>query len=382
MKILYCIPHLHKAGGMQRILTEKANYFADFKGYEVTIVTTDQMGHPNHFKLSSKVNLIHLDIDFDGHFDSAILIKVIQHVKKIRKYKNELTKIIDELRIDICISLCGKEVNFLYQIKGRFKKIAELHFSSNFKQQFIQANHKGVIWNLIGNYLNREFKRAILRLDKVVVLTAQDFKSLSKRSENVIKINNFNTLNPSQSGELINKKVISIGKLNSQKGFDLLIDSWVIVSKIHSDWILEIYGDGEWELFLKKKICEKGLTKQILLKGVISNVENAYCDSSIYIMSSRFEGFPMVLLEALSCGLPVVSFNCESGPSEILEDGISGLLVEPENIEELAMKIIFLIENPIVRYEMGINAYHRAKYFSKNTILSQWEKLFIEILEN
>jgi len=98
-------------------------------------------------------------------------------------------------------------------------------------------------------------------------------------------------------------------------------------------------------------------------------------------MSSRFEGLPMVLIEAISCGIPVVSFDCESGPREILEDGCSGFLVEPSNIEALASKIIFLIENPTIRYEMGVNAFDRAKYFSKETILNQWDKLFIEVLE-
>ena len=240
MKILYCIPHLHKAGGMQRILTEKANYFADFKGYEVTIVTTDQMGHPNHFELSSRVNLIHLDIHFDGHFDSAFLKKVIQHVRKIRKYKIELSKIINELRIEICISLCGKEVNFLYQIKGRCKKIAELHFSSNFKKQFIKANYTGILWTLLGQILDYSFKRAISKFDRVVVLTSQDYESLNNRCKNLVKINNFSSFAPSISGKLVNKKAISIGKFNSQKGFDLLIDAWEIVSKSHSDWVLEI----------------------------------------------------------------------------------------------------------------------------------------------
>lgn len=379
MKILYCIPHLHKAGGMQRILTEKANYFADFKGYEVTIVTTDQMGHPNHFELSSRVNLIHLDIDFDGHFDSAFFIKVIQHVKKIRKYKNELTRIIDELRIEICISLCGKEVNFLYQIKGRCKKIAELHFSSNFKKQFIKANYTGVLWTILSQVLDFSFKRAISKFDKVVVLTSQDYDSLKNRCKNLIKINNFSSFAPSISGKLVNKKAISIGKFNSQKGFDLLIDAWEIVSKSHSDWVLEIYGEGEWELLLTNKILQKGLGRQIILKGLISEAETAYLDSSIYIMSSRFEGLPMVLIEAISFGTPVVSFDCESGPREILEDGVSGFLVEPGNIEALASKIIFLIDKPSIRKEMGLNAYNRSKYFSKKLILSQWEELFINL---
>ena len=379
MKILYCIPHLHKAGGMQRILTEKANYFADFKGYEVTIVTTDQMGHPNHFELSSRVNLIHLDIHFDGHFDSAFLKKVIQHVRKIRKYKIELSKIINELRIEICISLCGKEVNFLYQIKGRCKKIAELHFSSNFKKQFIKANYSGILWTILGQILDYSFKRAISKFDRVVVLTSQDYESLNNRCKNLVKINNFSSFAPSISGKLVNKKAISIGKFNSQKGFDLLIDAWEIVSKSHSNWILEIYGEGEWELLLTNKILQKGLSRQIILKGLISEAEAAYLDSSIYIMSSRFEGLPMVLIEAISCGIPVVSFDCESGPREILDDGVSGFLVDPGNIEALASKIIFLIDKPMIRKEMGLNANNRSKHFSKKLILGQWEELFINL---
>lgn len=377
MKIVYCIPHLHKAGGMQRILTEKVNYFAEIKAFDITIVTTDQMGHSPHFELSSKVNLIHLDLDFDGHFNSSLLNRVVQHYIKINKYRDQLTKILYELDIDICISLCGKEVDFLCKTPGSFAKIAELHFSSNFKKQFINANYKGLVWQAIGSLANLLFKRAILKFDKVVVLTSQDLVSFKSKRKNVIKINNFTSIIPTRRGELKSKKVISIGKLNSQKGFDMLIDVWEIVSTFYPEWVLEIFGEGEWENILRNKIERKGLTNQIKLKGLTSNVEEELFRSSIYVMSSRFEGFGIVLIEAMSCGLPVISFDCEAGPREIVEDGISGFLVKPGNIEELAKRIIFLIENPTVRMEMGFNAFNRAKFFSKNAILSQWEELFL-----
>lgn len=379
MRILYCIPHLHKAGGMQRILTEKANFFADSKELQITIVTTDQMGHIPHFELSSKVNLIHLDLDFDGHFNSSLFNRVVQHYIKINKYRDQLTKILYELDIDICISLCGKEVDFLHKIPGSFAKIAELHFSSNFKKQFINANYKGFMWQAIGSLANRLFKRAILKFDKVVVLTSQDLVSFKSKRKNVIKINNFTSINPIKIGELNNKKAISVGKLTSQKGFDMLIDIWEIVSKFYPDWVLEIFGEGEWEYLLRNKIEEKGLTDQIKLNGLTSNVESEFHSSSIYIMSSRFEGLPIVLIEAMSCGLPVISFDCESGPREIIEHGSSGFLVDNYDIHAMAEKIIFLIENPNIRKSMGKNSINRAKYFSKNFILNQWEELFVDL---
>ncbi|WP_395783300.1 glycosyltransferase family 4 protein [Aquirufa sp.] len=379
MRIVYCIPHLHKAGGMQRILTEKVNFFADIKEFEITIVTTDQMGNLPHFELNSKVDLIHLDLDFDGHFNSSLFNRAIQHYIKINKYRVQLTKILNELDVDICVSLCGKEVDFLCKIPGRFAKIAELHFSSNFKKQFINANYKGLVWQAIGSLANFFFKRALMKFDKVVVLTLQDLISLKAKHKNVIKINNFTSIIPTKMGDLNTKKAISIGKLNSQKGFDILIDVWEIVSKFYPEWVLEIYGEGEWELFLMNKIEQKGLKDQIKLKGLASNVEVELFRSSIYIMSSRFEGFGLVLIEAMSCGIPVVSFDCEAGPREILEDGISGFLVQPGNIEELAERIIFLIENPSIRKDMGKRAIDRSKDFSKNKILNQWYSLFVDL---
>ncbi len=379
MRIVYCIPHLHKAGGMQRILTEKVNYFADVKAYEITIVTTDQMGNPPHFELSPKVELIHLDLDFDGHFNLSLINKVIEHYIKMNKYKVLLTKILIDLDIDICISLCGKEVEFLHKIPGRFYKIAELHFSSNFKKQFINANYNGFVWRVLAEVSNFLFRRAILKFDKVVVLTSQDFLGLNSIRQNVVKINNFTSIKPRRKAELSNMKAVSIGKLDSQKGFDMLIDVWEIVSKVHPNWVLEIFGEGEWDTLLRDKVGDKGLADQVKLKGLTSNVETEFHSSSIYIMTSRFEGLPIVLIEAMSCGLPIISFDCESGPREILEDGISGFLVQPGNIEELAERIIFLIENPSIRKDMGKRAIDRSKDFSKNKILNQWYSLFVDL---
>jgi glycosyltransferase involved in cell wall biosynthesis len=218
-------------------------------------------------------------------------------------------------------------------------------------------------------------------LDKLVVLTKNDLDKWKITHRNVTQISNVNPLNNPEKSKLIAKKVVSLGRLDAQKGYDMLIDVWRLIAANYPDWTLEIYGQGEWYQMLQDKIINYNLQDKVILKGVVSNVEKVYGNGSIYVMSSRYEGFGMVLIEAMSCGLPAVSFDCEHGPREIITDGSDGFLVEPNNIDQLAEKICFLIENEYLRMEMGSNAIESVKRFSKEPIMLKWIETFNQIIK-
>ncbi len=381
MKILYCIPSLSNAGGMERVITEKVNYLIQLPGYEITIVTTDQNGRPIYFSLDEKIQLIHLDIDFDGHFSENLLKKYFLHQKKLKIYKQKLISILKQLQVDICISFCGKEIEFLANLNVKCKKIAEIHFAMNVRKQFITSRHKGYLWSLLGEIRTQQLKKATKGLDKLIVLTKADQKQWEFSHKNVIQIPNPNPLENQEFSTLLNKRIISVGKLDPQKGFDMLIEAWALVVDKHSDWVLDIFGEGEWELMLQNRINELNISDQIKLRGKTSDVVSYYLGSSVYVMSSRYEGLPMVLIEAMSCGLPIVSFDCEYGPREVITDGKNGFLVVPNNYIELAEKICILIENEKLRLQMGRQSLEDVEKYAKEPIMQKWIILFDELMK-
>ncbi len=382
MKIAYCIPSLYNSGGMERILTAKINYLANLNKYELFVITTDQKGRPIKFPLDERIKLIHFDIDFERHYNDNLIRKYLHHKKNIYIYKQKLKKFIDSEKIDICISLGGKEIEFLSRLPVKCKKVAEMHFSMNFREQFLVSRHSGLIWKLLGKIRTQQLKKCTKKLDKLIVLTESDKKQWGKTHKNVKQISNFIPFNNTTVSNLEHKKVITVGRLDAQKGYDMLIDSWKYVATKHPDWELNIYGIGEWEKMLQDKINKYNLKNQVHLKGSSENIISEYVENSMYVMSSRYEGFPMVLIEAISCGLPVVSFNCEFGPNEIIKNGVDGFLVENGNIIQLAERINVLIENEKLRKEMGEKASLNAKRFSKEIIMKQWIELFESLTKN
>ena len=180
---------------------------------------------------------------------------------------------------------------------------------------------------------------------------------------------------PEQVSDGNRKQVIAAGRYVPQKGFDRLIPAWQLVARKHPDWVLRIYGDG-MRAELQQLIDSLGITSSCILEPTVPNIVEKYCESSVFVLSSRFEGFGMVIIEAMACGVPPVSFTCPCGPRDIIDDGKDGLLVEDGNIEELAEKICYLIENEETRKEMGRQARVDVQRFKIENIAEQWKQLF------
>ena len=213
------------------------------------------------------------------------------------------------------------------------------------------------------------------KLDALVLLTqndAEDWKSVAK----TFVIPNPISFFPKESAELVNKEVIMVGRYNDAKGYDYLIPAWEIVHQRHPDWILNIYGSGELRGQVIKWIREKHLESSIMMNDPVDNIMEKYLESSICVLSSRYEGFSLVILEAMSCGVPVVSFDCPYGPRNIIKNGEDGILIEPHNYQALVEGICQLIENKSLRMQLGINARKNVLRFSQDSIMEQWEKLF------
>ena len=378
--IAYCIPSLDHSGGMERVLTAKANYLADQLGYGVSIIITDDKGSKPYFPLSEKVNVVQLDVNIDSLWLYPTWKRFYLYKKKMRIYQRRLDKCLNLLKPDITISLLRREINFLTEIHDGSAKVGEIHFG---RYKYREANF-AFLPNFVNQWItNRwmaQLDRKVRQLDRFVVLTHED-ATYWKGMNNLTVIPNPITINNGEQSNCTKKRVIAVGRYTYQKGFDLLIKTWEIVNKEHPDWELHIFGGGDNQLYAN--IADSLSLKDVVTcHGPVNNIRNEYLNSSIFVLSSRFEGFGLVLAEAMSVGLPPVAFTCPCGPRDIIHDGEDGILCENGNIEKLAVGICKLIENEQLRKEMGQKAAQNIQRYAIDNIMKKWDELFQKIHRN
>ena len=375
MRIVYYLPSLYAPGGLERIITFKANYFAEhLEGYEIYILTSEQVGRPIYYDLSPKVRHIDLNVPFDWPFNQSRVSKLLKYPYRYRLFKQRLSKTLTELRPDITISTLRRELNFISGICDGSTKIGEFHVTRHSYGVGSKEYGKSIVGKL-RRYREKAFLKHLQQLSKVIVLTLEE-KDFWPELTNLCVIPNPIITPTDLQSDCTQKYVIAAGRYAPQKGFDLLIKSWSIVSQKHPDWTLRIYGEGILHDKLQQQIHQEGIDRTCFLEPTTPNIADKYCESSIFVLSSRFEGFGMVITEAMSCGVPPVAFACPCGPRDIIEHGLNGLLAQPEDINDLATQINDLIEHEDKRKEMGRNARIRSERFRMETIAQEWTTLF------
>ena len=378
MNLLYCIPHLYNSGGMERVLTQKVNWLAAHTDYTITIVTTEPVptGMSDiYFPLDKRVKVVALNVDFNADYTKPLLPKYCAHMRHMRAYKRALTEYIVQHGIELCISLGGKEIAFLRHLPCR--TIAEMHFAMDQRRQLIEANHKSLFWSLVGEVRTRQLVQAVKPLERLVVLTDAD-KTDWQRSgcTNVMCIPNPCSLDGQKVSikSAKSKTILAVGRLHEQKGFDLLLQAWKPIEKTYSDWSLRIVGEGPKRAELEAQIESQGL-KRVVLVGATNNVLDEYEAASIFVLSSRYEGLPLALIEAMWFGLPCIAFDCPQGPAELLAED-RGWLVPDGDIAELTAQIAYALSHP----EEALKRAQKAQSFAQTTyseaaIMPQWVQL-------
>ena len=360
MKLLYITNGIAGSGGLERVLSIKASYLADILGYEVHIITLNEENLSVFFKFSSKI--IFHDIVADG--SSFNFIK--QYVKGI----NAVINTINPQVISVCDD--GLKAFFLpIIIRQKQPIIYERHVSKNI---FIGNNNLSFFGKFkinlqfgLMNYLGAKFS-------KFIVLTNDNLEEWNLK--NLAVIPNPLSFYPSEISSLKNKTVIAVGKHCYQKSYDRLLESWQIILKKNPDWRLKIYGK------IDENVGLLALAKKLKIESSVDffppekDIQQKYLESSIFVLSSRFEGFGMVIIEAMACGLPTVSFDCPCGPKDIIANNVDGFLVKNGDIQTFSEKINLLIENENLRQEFGKNAKQNVKRFLPENILEKWDNLF------
>lgn len=378
MKIVYIVHGTYNSAGMERILTLKANYLADKLGYDIIIVTTDQRGREPYYKLSEKITCTDISINFDLYYQYPILKRIFSFLVKQYSCKRKLTDLLKRLNADIVISLMNRTNSYLSSINDGSKKVFESHFNKNVREQMLAESSSSLLKRIV--YRTRSYTdiKYIKRLDALIVLTHEDAKQWGHLN-NLRVIPNMLSFLPVEKAELENKTVITVGRLEPQKGYDYLVDIWSPVFAKHPDWKLFVFGTGADLKKIQSQIKESNLEDNIVIKQPTKEIEKELLSGSIYLMSSRYEGFPMVLVEAMACGLPAVSFRCPCGPSDIIRDSVDGFLVDVGDVQTMSNKINYLIENSELRKKMGMQARVNIKRYSQDSVMNLWNNFFIEI---
>jgi glycosyltransferase involved in cell wall biosynthesis len=379
MKIVYCIPSLYSHGGMEKTLTIKANHLTREYGHEIIIITTDGKDRPFAFELCKKILVINLNINFDALWKYGFLKQSFLYLNKQRQYKKKLKNTLNSIKPDITISMLRREINFLTDIKDGSIKIGELHLNRKNFRDFSNMRLPSPIKKIFATLWTRQLVNNLRRLDKFVVLSHED-KTQWTGVDDVRVIYNALSHIPTSKSDCMSKKVIAAGRFVPQKGFDMLIASWGRICDQFPGWELHIYGGGEKDDYYT--LIEKELARNCFLHDATTDINSKFKESSIFAFSSRFEGFGMVITEAMSCGIPAVAFACPCGPKDIITHEVDGLLCEPGNTDSFSKSLVRLMSNTEERVSMGKNAYERSKDFSIEIIGKKWNDLFVELCQN
>ena len=465
MKIMYCIRGLHNSGGMERVLSVKANLLAS-RGHEVSIVVLRLKGRKPFFPIDPSVNIVDLSapyLSLPGHPSSATatsdsprttvsstvgsapgpatgsartesiaspvssavgstpgLASCSARTENIASpvssaagstsrpatgaserlkgsVRKRLARVVEMLDPDVCVSLCGPEVRILPAVAGGRPCVAEYHFSHD---KFYRK-YGGIFLYPYAWLRTHMLERAVSEYDCMVTLTEHDLPIWKRHCRRVERIFNPVTTPPGQVSRLAEKRMIAVGRLEDQKNFKDLVSAWSIVAERCPDWRLEIFGEGKLEHALRSQIARLGLTGSVILRGVVKDIASEYSNSSALLMTSLHEGFPLALVEASSFGLPLISYDCPTGPSEIIVDAgdggdagnvpaatfdqaagntPNGYLVPVGDVRTLADRICRIASDDSLRLRLGAASKASSRRFTPETIISAWEHLFFSLL--
>lgn len=375
MKIVYLIHSTYNPGGMERVLLNKVTWLVGEMGWDVTVVTTDQHGRLPFYPFPEGVKMIDLGVNYSEDNGKPFLKKLLGFLKRRRLHEKRFKALLEQIRPNVVDCFYPGECSFVPGLKDGSKKVMELHQSKLFHHQY---NRTGLM-GLADKVRARMDERLVRKFDRFVVLTEEDAKMWGEMPNIRVIPNAANFIAQKYSG-CSEKRVIAVGRLDYQKSFDRLIMVWEKVHEKMQDWRLDIFGQGEWKDMLQRMIDERGLQDCVRLNGPTKDIGKEYAESSMLVMSSHYEGFPMVMIEAMACGLPAVCFDFKCGPRDIIVEGENGLIVPDGDIEGLAEAMMTLMEDEELRKRMGENTKRVVETYSEERVMGQWINLYEETI--
>ncbi len=360
MKLLYIVPNVNNEGGVARVLAIKANYLLEKLGYEVHILTQNNGNSPLFYSFNEKIVFHDMILKGSG----------FQFVNSYRKSLKNKIKTINPDIILVCDNgLKAYTIPFI--LKTKIPIIFEIHGSKFIQEK--QNNKHEVLTKL--KLLFKDYSAK--KFTKFVALSNESLKEWNLT--NGIVIPNPLWFKTNQFPDLNSKKVITIARHSYEKGLERLLLIWQKVVQKHPDWILDIYGKPNSDLGLQKLAQSLNLSNNVAFYEPVKDINEKYLEASFYVMTSHYEGFPMVLIEAMASGLPCVAYDCPCGPRAIISNDENGFLVENGNENDFVEAINLLIENKNKRFRMAETAKKSTEKYNIDIIMQTWNELFVEI---
>lgn len=376
MKLIYCIADLYNPGGMERVLLNKLRWWVRRGGVELLVVTTDQDGRPPFYAFPPEVRMTDLGIGYKADNGRHPVMKILGYFRKRIRHRKALTRLLMQERADIVVSLYPSESSFIPKIRDCSRKVLELHYSKFFRLQY---SRRGLLGRA-DRFRTRQDERIVRRFDRFVVLTHED-AGLWGALPNLSVIPNAVVKMPESGYDVRSRRVIAVGRLDYQKGFDRLLDAWAkLPAGLREEWRLDIFGQGEWEQRLRDQARALHIGNSVGIRPPTNDIFREYAASAFLVMSSHYEGFPMVMVEAMACGLPVVSFSFQCGPADIIRPLENGLTVPEGDTEMLALTMQMLMRDEGLRLRMSGQARKVTETYSEEAVMAQWEQCFKDLL--
>ena len=345
------------AGGIERVISTLANYFSEFM--DVTILVKDKAS--SHYPLSSNIKLISLNSDLDFDMDS----------KSKRVFQAGTNLVQSSIKLKKYLSLNHYDLYYL----AHPLNVLEFHLAHGINKKVIVTEHGGI--NAY-NFVYKRIKKWLYPKARCyVVPTLTDAKIYEDLNLPVEYIPHFKSKLNYVRSNLSKKVVISIGRMTEAKRQWIMVDLWHAIVKENNikDWELHLVGNGNLKDEINKKIVTLGLQEYIKILPPIQNVEKYYKSSSVFMLTSHSEGFGMVLLEAISFGLPCISYDCPSGPRDIIENEVNGYLISMDDFNALKIATLSLLTNPEKLYMLSDGAYNTSLKWNDEVVLNKWKKI-------
>lgn len=381
MRLLIIHRSFALVGGAERVIIDKANYLSQ-EGHQMMLVSYEQGQHPLPYELDSNVQYVDLDCRFFKLSKYSVFERMYRFIRLKRKFRRDLHDVVNTFNPDVVVlaSDWQKLINSVVDATGTIPVIAEFHNAYDYIMRKV-----GVSENNIKKYTSRWYSMRILkglrRCAKMVVLTESDARCWRQHFDNVCVIPNPVTFYPDVIDDVPKDKgrIIFVGRFNREKRIDRLITAFSMIADRYPDWHVDIFGDGNEKQNLLSLIKQVKLENRVIIHEPTRNIYDEYKRSEMLVLCSEHEARPLVLVEAMSCGVPCVSLDCPYGPREIITNGVTGLLAHDGDVVDLAAKIEWLIVHEDERKKMGHNAREDAAKYKMSVIMKDWEELYLGV---
>lgn len=380
MKLVFLYPNLTEKAGTERVIIDKANYLAEHTDYEIIIITYEHGSHPIAYPISSKIKHIDLNICFYQLYNYNRIIRFFGKKRKKNLLQKKYNETIKHFQPNIVttVTYYRDALEIVAKCPYSYTKILESHVDKNFLLINDPTNGRDIFTRLRLYYEMKGVEYYSKKFDLLVALNQHDAKNWSKNLNTTIITNMVNINKRAEHSSLKEKRVIFAGRYAKEKGLLELFKIWTLVYQKHPDWHLCLYGQGPMHNTLINEA--KRLNANITVNAPSENIFEEYRNSTIFVLCSVFETFGLVIPEAMSCGLPVVSFDCPFGPRHIISDGKDGFLIPNRDIQAFSDCICNLIESEQLRHKIGQEAIMSAYRYSEEKIIPQWVELYEGLL--